>query len=217
MHWRDGGRRGRCPRRSQPIKSSVWKSSFCPRNSARNQVAVQHQRDLWSRWCLLEAGAPGHASTTHRRRNAFAALSGTAAALLISLGLIGGPGRQTPVVHSASARPRRRDAAGSLREVAGERASQRTPQRAPRGLRAGGRDAIRVRAHAAHRHRSIAGHIGVPSRPHHGHSSGREAKTAERRADHRPSGQPGHARGLRAGYRINAAIPVPIPVPISVR
>jgi hypothetical protein len=33
--------------------------------------------------------AAGHASTTHRRRNAFAALSG-------------GPGRPTPVVHSAS-------------------------------------------------------------------------------------------------------------------
>jgi hypothetical protein len=46
--------------------------------------------------------AAGHASTTHRRRNAFAALSGTAAALLVALGLIGGPGRPTPVVHSAS-------------------------------------------------------------------------------------------------------------------
>ena len=46
--------------------------------------------------------ATGHASTTHRRRNAFAALSGTAAALLVALGLIGGPGRPTPVVHSAS-------------------------------------------------------------------------------------------------------------------
>ena len=44
----------------------------------------------------------GHASTTHRRRNTFAALSGTAAALLVALGLIGGPGRPTPVVHSAS-------------------------------------------------------------------------------------------------------------------
>ena len=46
--------------------------------------------------------AAGHASTTHRRRNAFAALSGTAAALLVALGLIGGTGRPTPVVHSAS-------------------------------------------------------------------------------------------------------------------
>jgi hypothetical protein len=46
--------------------------------------------------------AAGHASTTHRRRNAFAALSGTAAALLVALGLFGGPGRPTPVVHSAS-------------------------------------------------------------------------------------------------------------------
>jgi hypothetical protein len=49
-----------------------------------------------------EAEAPRHASTTHRRRHAFAALSGTAAALLVGLGLIGGPGRPTPVVHSAS-------------------------------------------------------------------------------------------------------------------
>jgi hypothetical protein len=48
------------------------------------------------------SGAAGHASTTHRRRNAFAALSGTAAALLVALGLIGGSGRPTPVVHSAS-------------------------------------------------------------------------------------------------------------------
>jgi hypothetical protein len=46
--------------------------------------------------------AAGHASTTHRRRNAFAALSGTAAALLVALGVIGGPGRPTPVIHSAS-------------------------------------------------------------------------------------------------------------------
>jgi len=46
--------------------------------------------------------AAGHASTTHRRRNAFAALSGTAAALLVALGLISGPGRPTPVFHSAS-------------------------------------------------------------------------------------------------------------------
>ena len=49
-----------------------------------------------------EAEAPGHASSMHRRRNAVAALSGTAAALLVALGLIGGPGRLTPVVHSAS-------------------------------------------------------------------------------------------------------------------
>jgi len=46
--------------------------------------------------------AAGHASTTHRRRNAFAALSGTAAALLVALGLVGGTGRPTPVFHSAS-------------------------------------------------------------------------------------------------------------------
>ncbi len=46
--------------------------------------------------------AAGHASTTHRRRNAVAALSGTAAVLLVALGLIGGSGRPTPVVHSAS-------------------------------------------------------------------------------------------------------------------
>ena len=46
--------------------------------------------------------AAGHASTTHRRRNAFATLSGTAAALLVALGLIGGTGRPPPVFHSAS-------------------------------------------------------------------------------------------------------------------
>jgi hypothetical protein len=46
--------------------------------------------------------AAGHVSTTHRRRNAVAALSGTAAALLVALGLIGGSGRPTPIVHSAS-------------------------------------------------------------------------------------------------------------------
>jgi hypothetical protein len=49
-----------------------------------------------------EAEAPRHAPTTHRRRTAFAALSGTAAALLMALGLIGGSGRPTPVVHSAT-------------------------------------------------------------------------------------------------------------------
>jgi hypothetical protein len=46
--------------------------------------------------------AARHASITHRRRNAFAALSGTAAALLVALGVIGGPGRPTSVIHSAS-------------------------------------------------------------------------------------------------------------------
>jgi hypothetical protein len=51
---------------------------------------------------LTASEVAGHASTTHRRRNAFAALSGTAAALLVVLGLIGGPGRPTPLDHSAS-------------------------------------------------------------------------------------------------------------------
>ncbi len=51
---------------------------------------------------LTASEATGHASTTHRRRNALAGLSGTAAALLVVLGLVGGPGRPTPVVGSAS-------------------------------------------------------------------------------------------------------------------
>jgi len=98
----------------------------------------------------------GHASTTHRRRNAFAALSGAAAALLVALGLIGGSG-------------------------------------------------------SGHLCGPIAGHLGVPGRPHHDHSSTRDARAAERRAGrHRPPRRPDRPRGLRVGHRVIDPAPIPV-------
>ena len=142
--------------------------------------------------------ATGHASTTHRRRNALAALSGTAAALLVVLGLIGGPGRPTPVVHSAS--PSTPSGRGGPPPGFGRGADISTDTSAGSG-------SLRLTGGGASRGTSVSLADLTTA------DSAGDATTIER-GRHGPSGRPGRARGLRAGDWINVPIAAPAAIPV---